>query len=101
MEPTERERRRKSLESKSKLIELRSSLIKDFWKEIFTFLEDGNLPIDNNLAERIIRKLTTLRNSILPFGTAEGVEMAATYHSVVSTVKLHVQSAWEYLGCFF
>lgn len=122
VESAERERRRKSLESKSKLIELRSSLIKDlaipekertsyftealnylnhFWKEIFAFLDDGTLPIDNNLAERTIRKLTTQRNSMLHFGSDEGVEMAATYHSVISTVKLHGQSAWEYLGCFF
>ena len=26
---------------------------------IFAFLKDGNLPIDNNLAERAIRPLTT------------------------------------------
>lgn len=122
VEPSERGRRRKSLESKSKLIELRSSLTKDlatpeeertsyftealnylnhFWKEIFAFLDDGTLPIDNNLAERTIRKLTTQRNSMLHFGSDEGVEMAATYHSIISTVKLHGQSAWEYLGCFF
>lgn len=28
-------------------------------------------------------------------------EMAATYHSIISTVKMQGRSAWEYLGKFF
>ena len=67
----------------------------------FAFWADGELPIDNNLAERCIRKLTTQRNSMLHFGSDEGVEMAATYHSIISTVKLHGKSAWNFLGTFF
>lgn len=120
--PEERGRRRQRLECKSKLIELRTFLTMDlekpedertgyltealnylnhFWKEIFAFLDDGSLPIDNNLAERTIRKLTTQRNSSIHFGSNEGAEMASTYHSIISTVKLHGLSAWKYLGCFF
>ena len=68
---------------------------------MFAFLKDGNLPIDNNLAERTIRKLTTQRNNSLHYGSDAGVEMAATYHSVISTVKLHGTSAWEFIGTFF
>ena len=71
-----------------------------FWDNIFAFLKDGNLPIDNNLAERAIRPLTTQRNSMLYFGSDEGAEMAATYHSIISTVKMQGRSAWEYLGKF-
>ena len=55
----------------------------------------------HNLAERCIRKLTTQRNSMLHFGSDEGVEMAATYHSIISTVKLHGKSSWNFLGTFF
>lgn len=72
-----------------------------FRNGIFAFLKDGNYPIDNNISERTIRKLTTQRNSMLHFGSDEGVEMAATYHSVISTVKLHGMSVWNYLGEFF
>ena len=43
---------------------------------------------NNNLAERAIRPLTTQRNSMQHFGSDEGAEMAATYHSIISTVKL-------------
>ena len=97
----ERLRERQSLETKELLIELRSLLdseqskdsefrsqyyrealnyLNRFWKEIFAYLDDGELPIDNNLAERTIRKLTTQRNNSLHYGSDAGAEMAATYH---------------------
>ena len=120
--PEERGKRRQDLESKEMLITLRQHLkieldkdpsettpylrealnyLDKFWDNIFAFLKDGNLPIDNNLAERAIRPLTTQRNSMLHFGCDEGAEMAATYHSIISTVKMQGRSAWEYLGKFF
>ena len=118
----ERGRRRQSLETKEILIRLRSrldmELAKDeterspyltealnyldkFWDGIFAYQKDGNYPIDNNIAERTIRKLTTQRNNSLHYGSDEGVEMAVAYHSVISTVKLHGMSCWRYLGEFF
>ena len=113
---------RQSLETKELLIELRSLLdselsrdsefrspyytealnyLNRFWKEIFAYLDDGELPIDNNLAERMIRKLTTQRNNSLHYGSDAGAEMAATYHSVIGTVKLHGSSIWNFIGTFF
>ena len=65
------------------------------------YLQDVDLPIDNNLAERTIRKLTTQRNNSYHYGSDAGAEMAATYHSVISTVKLHGSSAWDFIGGFF
>ena len=75
--------------------------LKTFWKELFAYLDDGEFPIDNNLAERTIRKLTTQRNNSLHYGGDAGAEMAATYHSVISTVKLHGCSVWNFIGTFF
>ena len=72
-----------------------------FWDGIFAYQKDGNYPIDNNIAERTIRKLTTQRNNSLHYGSDEGVEMAVAYHSVISTVKLHGMSCCDYLGKFF
>lgn len=118
----ERYRERQSLETKDLLIELRSLLdselstdseyrspyytealhyLNRFWKEIFAYLDDGELPICNNLAERTIRKLTTQRNNSLHYGSDAGAEMAATYHSVIGTVKLHGSSVWNFIGTFF
>lgn len=78
--PEERGKRRQDLESKEMLITLRQHLkieldkdpsettpylrealnyVDKFWDNIFAFLKDGDLPIDNNLAERAIRPLTT------------------------------------------
>lgn len=51
--------------------------------------------------QRAIRPLTTRRNAMLHFGSDEGVEMAATYHSIISMVKMQGRPAWEYLGKFF
>ena len=120
--PEERGRRRQSLETKEILIRLRSRLdmelakdeterspyltealnyLNKFWDGIFAYQKDGNYPIDNNIAERTIRKLTTQRNNSLHYGSDEGVEMAVAYHSVISTVKLHGMSCWRYLGEFF
>lgn len=72
-----------------------------FWDEIFAYLKACEFPIDNNLAERTIRKLTTQRNNSLHYGSDAGAEMAATYHSVISTVKLHGSSVWNFIGTFF
>ena len=35
------------------------------------------------------------------FGSDLGAHMAATYHSIISTVKLHGSLVWSYLGNFF
>ena len=120
--PAERLKERQGLATKEIIIRIRSRLdseladdsalrsryysealnyLSRFWNEIFAYLDDGELPIDNNLAERTIRKLTTQRNNSLHYGSDAGVEMAATYHSVISTVKLHGSSAWDFIGTFF
>ena len=82
----ERVKRRQDLESKEMQITLRQYLkieldkdpsettpylrealnyLDKFWDNIFAFLKDGDLPIDNNLAERTIRPLTMQRNAPL------------------------------------
>ena len=69
--------------------------------ELFAFLDDGDLPIDSNPTERTIRKLTTWQNNSFHCGSDAGAEMAATYHGVISTVKFHGSSAWNFIGTFF
>lgn len=46
-----------------------------FWDNIFSYIQNGCYPIDNNSAERAVRPLTTQRNSMLHFGSDEGAEM--------------------------
>ena len=59
------------------------------------------LNYDNVMAEQTIWKLTTQRNNSLHYGDDVGAEMAATYHSVIGTVKLHGCSVWNFIGTFF
>ena len=118
----ERTRRRQGLPTLEAMINLRANLLQElkseeeqkscymrealnylhkFWKEAFTYIKDGRYPISNNLAERAVRPFTTKRKNSLHFGSDEGAEIAAVYHSIISTVKLQGGSAWDYLGKFF
>ena len=118
----ERTRRRQGLPTLEAMINLRANLLQElkseeeqkscymrealnylhkFWKEAFTYIKDGRYPISNNLAERAVRPFTTKRKNSLHFGSDEGAEIAAVYHSMISTVKLQGGSAWDYLGKFF
>ena len=72
-----------------------------FWRELTTFVQNRAFPIDNNEVERAARSITTARNNSFHFGSDLGAQMSATYHSIISTVKLHGSSLWSYLGKFF
>ena len=72
-----------------------------FRDELFLYRKDGSYPIDNNLAERSVRPFTTKRKCSLHFGSDEGVEMSAVYHSVISTLKLCGKSVWNFSGEYF
>ena len=110
------------LEAKSLLIDLRQHLdlelsrteelrsgylteainyLNHFWNELTAYVQYGAFPIDNNAAERAVRCMTTARNNSFHFGSDLGAQMSATYHSIISTVKLHGSSVWSYLGKFF
>ena len=41
------------------------------------------------------------QNQNLRLTSDAGSEMAATYHSVIGTVKLHGSSVWNFIGAFF
>lgn len=72
-----------------------------FWDGLFLYRKDGSYPIDNNLAERSVRPFTTKRKCSLHFGSDEGVEMSAVYHSIISTLKLCGKSIWKFFGDYF
>ncbi len=65
--------------------------------KIFTYLDNGELLIDNNLAERTIRKLTAQHNNLLHYSSDVGAEIA----TVIGTVKLHGSPLWNFIGTFF
>ena len=57
---------------------------------------DGRYTIDNSEAERNIRPMTIERSNSKSFGSHEGVESSAVYHTIIATCKAQAISVCEY-----
>lgn len=68
---------------------------------LYTFLEDGNVPIDNNRAENAIRPFTIGRKNWLFNNTARGAECSAALYSVISTAQANGLDVEKYLTDLF
>ena len=71
--------------------------LKNFWKQLVAYRNDGNYSIDNNLAERSIRPMTVLRKNIMMYGSSKGAEISAIYHTIIETCKLSGISPRRYM----
>jgi transposase len=58
------------------------------WEALNRFLEDGRLPLDNNLCERALRPICVGRKNYLFCGSDAGAERAATMYTVLGTCAL-------------
>ena len=66
-------------------------------KELRTFLSNGDIPIDNGKAERLVKPLArTRKNSLFSF-SRRGAEIAAMIHSVIGTAKANNADVYTYL----
>jgi len=61
------------------------------------FLNDPNLPIDNNHAERSVRGPVVGRKNHYGSKSKRGTEVAAIFYSLIETAKLHSTNPKEYL----
>ena len=64
------------------------------------FLEDGEIPIDNNFCESTIRGFTVGRKNWMMIDTISGAKASAIIYSLVETAKansLHIYHYFEYL----
>ena len=66
------------------------------WTQLTRFLEDGRLPIDNNLCENTIRPVALGRKNWLFAGSIEGAKRMAIIYSLVATCKLNGVNPYEY-----
>jgi transposase len=66
------------------------------WKALTRFLDDGFLPIDNNIAELTLRHIAIGRKNWLFAGSAAGAQTAATLFSVASTCHRHKVDVFAY-----
>ena len=65
------------------------------------FLDDGRLPLDNNLSERELRREAVGRKNWLFLGTDEAGDVNATFVSLLASCQLHGHEPWAYLRDLF
>ncbi len=71
------------------------------WSRLIGYIEDGNLSIDNNMAENSIRPFVVGRKNWLFSGTPEGAEASALLYSLIETAKANKLEPWAYLRYIF
>ena len=67
------------------------------WEELNTYLQDGRLPIDNNLAENAIRPIALGRKNWLFVGSEDGGHTAAALMSFCISCRKNKINTWKYL----
>jgi hypothetical protein len=71
------------------------------WRALTRYLDDGNVPIDNNAAENAVRPLCIGRRNWLFVGSQQAGERAAVVMSLIETAKLNGHDPWAYLKDVF
>lgn len=67
------------------------------WEALKRFLSDAQLPIDNNEAERDLRRVAVGRRNWLFVGSEQGGERTAIILTVVASAHRHDLDVWAYL----
>lgn len=65
------------------------------------FLKHGDVPMDNNAAERAIRPFTLGRKNWVNIDTVKGAEASAIIYSIVETAKANGLKVYDYLEYLF
>jgi transposase len=68
------------------------------WVAFGRFLEDGRIPLDTNLIERLLRPITVGRKNFLFFGSQEGGQTAATLYTIVQSARRNNVDMTPYLS---
>lgn len=71
------------------------------WPKLNTFLEDGRLELDNNRAERAIKRFVMGRKAWLFANTQAGARASAIIYSIVETAKENGLKPLNYLTYLF
>lgn len=68
------------------------------WGALTRFLDDARLRLDNNPAERALRRVAVGRKNWLFAGSENGAETACTLYSILATCRLHGVNPFAYLS---
>lgn len=71
------------------------------WTGLTRYLDDGNVPIDNNAVENAIRPLAVGRRNWLFVGSLQAGERAAVVLSLIESAKLNGHDPWAYMKDVF
>ncbi|MDO8439606.1 MAG: IS66 family transposase [Polaromonas sp.] len=71
------------------------------WRALTRYLDDGNVPIDNNAAENAVRPLVVGRKNWLFVGSQQAGERAGVVLSLIESAKLNGHDPWAYLKDVF
>lgn len=71
------------------------------WPKLVRYLEDGRLPIDNNLTENAIRPFVVGRKNWLFSDSVRGVKASANLYSLIETAKANGIEPYRYLRHLF
>jgi transposase len=71
------------------------------WDRLVGFLNNGEYPIDNNVAERAIRPFAIGRKNWLFSHSQAGAKASANLYSIISTAKANGLNAYDYLERIF
>jgi len=71
------------------------------WASFTRFIEDGRIEIDNNTAEREIRRIVLGRRNYLFAGSDTGGEAAANLYTLIGTAMLNGVEPYAYLKAIF
>ena len=61
--------------------------MKNGWKDLIRYRDDGNYDIDNLVAERAIRPFTVHRKNAQSFGSEDGVQGTCLFFTLCETCK--------------
>jgi transposase len=67
------------------------------WEGLTRFLTVAGVPLDNNAAERALKRAVLLRKNALFYKNEHGASVGAILQSLIETCRLNGVGAWEYL----
>ena len=67
-------------------------------RELSEFLNDGRIPLSNNIAERSIRPFATHRKNWLFADTVAGAKANATFYSLIESAKINKLNIYKYIN---
>lgn len=71
------------------------------WTKLLVYLQDGRIPIDNNLVENAIRPFVVGRKNWLFSGSPDGAKASAAFYSLIETAKACGHEPYWYLRHLF